>query len=841
MGCGGDDDTDADEPQVTISGNHSVQLGSTLELSASTRNGSDTTYVWSSSDDGIATVDSATGVVTAVAAGEVDITAMGGTTGAAGQHPVVVVGGGEALVQIDGDFTVVVGETVQLTATTINGADSAYTWASSDELLATVDADGNVTGHHSGEVTITATGADSGLSGDKGLAVSNEIPNFDLWRGSGHADNSAEPFNHWNEEDPLEIPTSCARCHSTPGYRDYIGADGTDPFVVDNPAPIGTVIECQACHNDAADQLSTVEFPSGVVIADLGPEARCMTCHQGRSSTDDVDADIAEAMPVDDDTPDTDLSFINIHYYAAGATLNAGRVRGGYQYADKVYDFRFRHVPERDVCIECHDPHSLQVRLTACQGCHDGITDVESLKTIRMMASLGQDYDGDGNTTEGIFFEMTGLRDKLYEAITQYPIDRGNARICYDTSAYPYFFIDGNANGACDPDEVNFGNRYNEWSPRLLRAAYNYQVSLKDPGAFAHNAKYIIQLLFDSTTDLNTALTNPVDMAAAVRTDFGHFDGSGEPARHWDEDDEVSASCSRCHGGSEGFRFFVEFNVGLAVQEQDNGLDCATCHDSFDTTYATVPVDGVVFPSGQKIDIADTLNTTNMCGTCHAGRESKATVDARIAAGSLGFRNIHYLPAAGTLAGTDAQVGYEYDGKSYAGRMTHTGPEDCVGCHDPVLTNHSFEVAQAISLCSGCHSGVTDPHQIRLVSTADFDGDGNNTEPLADEIATLADELLLEIQSVATGAGTPICYSPGSYPYFFNDTNGDGACDATEANFGNRFNSFTPALMKATFNYQYSQKEPGAWAHNFDYMAQLLIDSIEDLGGAGAIVGFTRP
>jgi hypothetical protein len=45
--------------------------------------------------------------------------------------------------------------------------------------------------------------------------------------------------------------------------------------------------------------------------------------------------------------------------------------------------------------------------------------------------------------------------------------------------------------------------------------------------------------------------------------------------------------------------------------------------------------------------------------------------------------------------------------------------------------------------------------------------------------------------------------------------------------------------MKASFNYQLSRKEPGAWAHNFDYMVQLLYDGIADLGGNTTTL--TRP
>jgi len=74
----------------------------------------------------------------------------------------------------------------------------------------------------------------------------------------------------------------------------------------------------------------------------------------------------------------------------------------------------------------------------------------------------------------------------------------------------------------------------------------------------------------------------PADITSLSRNDPGHFNGSGEPARHWDEDEEVSASCARCHGASEGFRFYLQHGVGSEVLEQGNGLDCATCHDTFE-------------------------------------------------------------------------------------------------------------------------------------------------------------------------------------------------------------------------------------------------------------------
>ena len=83
----------------------------------------------------------------------------------------------------------------------------------------------------------------------------------------------------------------------------------------------------------------------------------------------------------------------------------------------------------------------------------------------------------------------------------------------------------------------------------------------------------------------------------------------------------------------------------------------------------------------------------------------------------------------------------------------------------------------------------------------------------------------------AAAAAPGLCYAPGVYPYFFKDTNGDRSCSAAEAVASNAFTAWTAALVKAAFNYQLSRTEPGAWAHNFDYMGELLYDSAADLGG----------
>jgi predicted CXXCH cytochrome family protein len=744
-----------------------------------------------------------------------------------------------------GPHAVVAGETIQVTATTANATDAAYAWASADPTIATVDAQGVVTGVKPGETTVSATGQTSGVSGAHAVVVvapddKAQIPFYAAWAGSAHADATALPFNNWNKQGA--VPVECARCHSSEGFIDYLGGDGSTPGVVDKPAPTQSVIRCQTCHDPAANALSQVTFPSGVTVTGLGGEARCMTCHQGRASGKDVDAAITKAAVKSDDEVSAMLNFQNIHYFPAAATLYAGKAQGGYQYAGQVYDVRFRHVDGKDTCIGCHDPHSLKVRFDECAACHEGVTDVAGAHKIRMMSSVGHDYDGDGDTTEGIYDELIGLRDKTLTAVKTYGSEH-HTPICYDANTYPYWFVDADGDGACGASETQASNAFKSWTARLLRATYNFQLAVKDPGAFAHNAKYIFELLNDSITDVNQALVVKVDLSKAVRTDTGHFNGASEAARHWDSNEQVDASCSSCHGGQEGFRFAVQYGVGKVVTETANGLECGTCHDKLDGTSGSINasfdvamVPSVTFPSGI---VRKEPGHDNLCENCHRGREAKVTVDARIATGKLGFVNVHYLPAGATKLGTAVQVGYEYPNQTYAGPLAHMGGTQCTSCHDPKGSHHTFQIADAWDgTCKTCHADADgDPKNIRQVHLGDYDGDGNAQETLAAEIDGLAARVLGAMQSAAAAPGP--CYSPGVYPYFFKDTNGDKTCSAAEAVAANAFSAWTPALVKAAYNYQLSRTEPGAWAHNFAYMGELLYDSVVDLGGD--VSKLTRP
>jgi hypothetical protein len=204
------------------------------------------------------------------------------------------------------------------------------------------------------------------------------------------------------------------------------------------------------------------------------------------------------------------LGFKNVHYFAAGATLFGDEAQGAYQYEGQEYVGRNEHVGGFDTCTECHSTHELEVEFAECADCHEGVETAEDLETIRVSET---DYDGDGDVTEGIAGEIDTMAEALMVAIQAYANNNAATdSIVYDSHGYPYFFIDTNGDGEATPDEANYGNRYVTWTPDLLRAAYNYQYSQKDPGAYAHNAQYVMQVLYDSLADMGgdvTGMTRP--------------------------------------------------------------------------------------------------------------------------------------------------------------------------------------------------------------------------------------------------------------------------------------------------------------------------------------------
>lgn len=475
------------------------------------------------------------------------------------------------------------------------------------------------------------------------------------------------------------------------------------------------------------------------------------------------------------------------------------------------------------------------------------------------MVSSVLDFNGNGDVKEGIAAEVAGVQDALQKAIYAYAKEVAGLGIVYDGATYPYFLQDQDGDGKADKNDKGGAVAYSKFTARLLKAAYNYQIVAKDPGIFAHNPKYGIQLMYDSIADLNAKLTTKIDMSKMHRDDVGHFMGSSEAFRHWDAEGEVPAGCAKCHSATglpefianAGTQIVTKAGVqttGVVAQPTANGLLCTSCHNG-DKFPELLAVTSVPFPSGTSLTFSTKKDdkgvlqpvAANLCLECHQGRESTVTMNNALAAftdldkvdAAVRFRNVHYFAAGATLFGTEAKGIYEYAGKTYVGRFMHVdGFTTCTDCHDA----HKLEVkAQA---CAGCHK-VTNPEEIRMTKE-NYDGSTDANEPMKKVVETFTARLFTALQKYAKEkAGTGILYDPVAYPYFFQDKDNDGKVDKNDKGANVAFASFTPRLVKAAYNYQYAVKDPGAYAHNARYVLQALYDSIEDLGGD--LTGLVRP
>jgi hypothetical protein len=333
-----------------------------------------------------------------------------------------------------------------------------------------------------------------------------------------------------------------------------------------------------------------------------------------------------------------------------------------------------------------------------------------------------------------------------------------------------------------------------------------------------------------------------------VRLEFwkGHFNRKAEAFHYWDKEKEILAVCSRCHGANSVPEYLAN-GKSTPAPHVKNGFACTNCHADL-LTYARHSVSKVTFPSGVTVDTGN--NDANLCMTCHQGRESTASVNKAIAGlpldtpnPKLSFIHVHFYGAGATIYGTEAKVGYEYEGKQYAGRLTHTPKvSTCTGCHQP----HGGEVM--VERCGGCHDGIkaaADLANIRMSTRGDFDGNGQE-EGLAREVAGLQKQLYDAILSYAKNvAGTPIGFTEAEYPHWFTDKNGNGRIDPEEVTPDNKYPAYTPRLLQATYNYTYSLRDPGGAYHNGRYVLQLLHDSLESLAASGkagvSMSGKARP
>jgi Big-like domain-containing protein/calcineurin-like phosphoesterase family protein len=161
-----------------------VDVGHTVQLTATAKPRKVTSFTWSSSNTSVATVSptglSPTGLVTGVAAGTATITAASGSARGTATITVRATTVPVASVTVTPNpASVGVGATVQLTATLKDANGNVLTgrtvaWTTNAAAVATVSSSGLVSGVAAGTATITATS--EGKSGTSALTVTSAPP-----------------------------------------------------------------------------------------------------------------------------------------------------------------------------------------------------------------------------------------------------------------------------------------------------------------------------------------------------------------------------------------------------------------------------------------------------------------------------------------------------------------------------------------------------------------------------------------------------------------------------------------------------------------------------------------
>ncbi len=345
----------------------------------------------------------------------------------------------------------------------------------------------------------------------------------------------------------------CGRCHNKTVDLDYLGVDnglsfaavvgGNHTDLVDlkyddsagNPKPtFPGPLGCTSCHNSVTasyiDPGVQIYTTSGNLLT-VGREGFCVRCHQARTGEGSLKVTAATVGQADD------TALAGTYTYAqwpgnssAGGTVSSATNRNkqivthyfpvanifygtdggvGYPYPSKTYVGKNLNMTGYTTCIKCHNPHTTKVNPTNCAACHLNVSSESDFVNI---SKSGLDYDGDG-TVESMHDELEGVKAKLMSAITSYATNVVGTDIAYVPAVPPaatngWYKSAGGVVSSTLYEPTTTPVTSGKWTPRLLKAAFNYDLVYRDANAYVHNPKYAIELLYDAIENLNVALSD---------------------------------------------------------------------------------------------------------------------------------------------------------------------------------------------------------------------------------------------------------------------------------------------------------------------------------------------
>jgi len=310
------------------------------------------------------------------------------------------------------------------------------------------------------------------------------------WNNSLHARSTRTPSGPGREQ--------CVRCHTAPGFRNFIeNAATATPYVTNT---VYEALTCAACHDphDASNphQLraaNSYTLPEGTTVTNVGLGALCMECHHSRNGEanqnianyqlgrptwaggssfgphDSTAGDMVEGVnaitygkviPSGSHSAVIPNVCVGCHMQPVATSHPAFGQAGGHTYS-MTYNVVSAGVTNKadlvDVCIKCHGP-------------------IEDFDFAR------KDYNGDG-IIEGVQTEVQKLLDKL-------------------STLLPNSTYRADGNYVADGVVKSSLSVKTNWSTRLLQAAWNWQFVNVEGSKGVHNAPYAVGVLKGSIADL---------------------------------------------------------------------------------------------------------------------------------------------------------------------------------------------------------------------------------------------------------------------------------------------------------------------------------------------------
>lgn len=384
--------------------------------------------------------------------------------------------------------------------------------------------------------------------------TTSRMPLFkDYSKSSGHGDVMGTAWIHyrWKGTDR----TACQRCHTTSGFISKV-TGGTGVVTFDPADNTKQTLYCIGCHqnysyklrkglavtgvyqsgtttvpifgtfNDPTDPNPVIDPVTGQQTAqntfpDIGKSNLCMNCHSARAIGDNIKKTAANAA-----FDFKNLSFVNSHYLTGGATVYAV---SGYEYPNRDYVNRssYKHnqigtslqpaTGSGGPCVGCH--------MTPARHTFKGWTKDDTTEKITSIVSLACATCHSDMTPDA----MNEQKDLLEAAAAALNAQLATKGIYFSVNNNPYFFTAPYdptytpPTDACPTKNLAVKNWQTggttawTWDPVKktcnspagiagtagtgpinMGAAFNLNLLMHDPGAYAHNRYYTKRLLYDS-------------------------------------------------------------------------------------------------------------------------------------------------------------------------------------------------------------------------------------------------------------------------------------------------------------------------------------------------------